>query len=93
MTAGALPKEAPRARPAAGASQSACAAAPAAGRPGLGGAQGRPQLSFDQIRQHDDADGDGRVTRAEFKGPQPFFQRLDRNGDGVLTAEDFKDAP
>ncbi|MBK8097864.1 MAG: hypothetical protein IPK26_12195 [Planctomycetes bacterium] len=32
-----------------------------------------------------DLDGDGRVTRAEFAGPQAAFARADRNGDGVIT--------
>jgi hypothetical protein len=36
-----------------------------------------------------DADGDGRITRKEFKGPGEWFDRLDRDRDGVLTAADF----
>ncbi|MBI3463296.1 MAG: alpha/beta hydrolase fold domain-containing protein [Planctomycetes bacterium] len=49
----------------------------------------RPGLSFEQIRAREDANGDGRVTREEFKGPPPLFNRLDRNRDGSLTKEDF----
>src|SRR5262249_40517925 len=35
-----------------------------------------------------DLDGDGRVTLAEFGGPVEVFRRLDRNGDGVISAAD-----
>lgn len=91
-------KSSPRPTATSAASQSECAATTAPQRQGPAAAQdtisrGRPRVSFEQVRRHDDADGDGRVTRAEFKGPAPVFQRLDRNGDGVLTSEDFKDAP
>lgn len=37
-----------------------------------------------------DADGDGRVQRAEFiDGTQAWLDDLDRNGDGVITADDL----
>ena len=36
---------------------------------------------------------DGRLTKDEFKGPPQLFLRLDRNGDGVLTKEDFERVP
>ncbi len=48
------------------------------------------RITFEQIRASDDADGDGRVTRDEFKGPLRLFDRLDRNGDRALTREDFQ---
>jgi acetyl esterase/lipase len=54
------------------------------------GQQGRPRITFEQVLAREDADKDGRVTRAEFKGPAPLFERLDRSGDGVLTKEDFE---
>lgn len=47
------------------------------------------KTTFAQIKAHDDANGDGRVTREEFKGPPQLFGRLDRNGDGTLTQDDF----
>ena len=65
-------------------------AADPAGTPKPGQASGhqeRPRITFDQVRSREDADKDERVTKAEFKGPPHLFQRLDRNGDGVLTAE------
>ncbi len=36
-----------------------------------------------------DADRDGRVTLKEYRGPREIFDRLDRDGDGALTANDF----
>lgn len=53
-------------------------------------AQGRPRITFEQVLAREDADRDGRVTKAEFKGPPALFQRLDRDGDGALTKPDFE---
>ncbi len=36
-----------------------------------------------------DANRDGAVTRKEFAGPTDLFERLDRDHDGRVTAEDF----
>lgn len=37
-----------------------------------------------------DRDGDGKVSRAEFvAGAADWLARIDRNGDGVVTTEDF----
>ncbi|WP_404308633.1 alpha/beta hydrolase fold domain-containing protein [Neorhodopirellula lusitana] len=35
-----------------------------------------------------DANGDGKLTEAEFDGPQRLFQRLDVDGDGILVIEE-----
>ncbi|HFD79510.1 MAG TPA: hypothetical protein ENK05_03810 [Gammaproteobacteria bacterium] len=36
-----------------------------------------------------DSNGDGKVTREEFmKGHEAVFERIDRNGDGVLDADE-----
>jgi Ca2+-binding EF-hand superfamily protein len=35
-----------------------------------------------------DLNGDGKVTREEFGGPEAAFQRADRNGDGVISKAD-----
>src|SRR5262245_7557785 len=34
-------------------------------------------------------DGKGTIARQQFRGPAALFERLDRDGDGVLTADDF----
>ncbi len=36
---------------------------------------------------------DGRITRKQFRGPDDLFDRLDRDRDGALTAEDFDWSP
>lgn len=39
-----------------------------------------------------DADHDGKITRAEWKGNAIGFAMLDRNGDGVLSGDELKPA-
>jgi hypothetical protein len=51
---------------------------------GPAAAQGGPP-----VMRHD-GDGDGRVTRKEFPGPDHVFKRLDRDGDGAVTRGDFR---
>lgn len=46
---------------------------------------------WDVIVGRDDADRDGRLSRAEFKGPAPLFDRLDANRDGMLTREEHEE--
>ena len=41
----------------------------------------------DFIKKYD-ANGDGRVTKREFPGTDEVFRRADRNGDGVVGAND-----
>src|SRR5438132_642200 len=36
-----------------------------------------------------DADKNGRITREGFQGPAELFDRLDRDHDGALAADDF----
>lgn len=40
-----------------------------------------------------DTDNDGRISRSEFlDGPSPFFEKLDSNSDGLLTAAERESA-
>jgi len=61
--------------------------------PGQSGFNGKPPAALVQrILEREDANGDGKVTRAEFRGPPPMFDRLDVNHDGVLSREDLEPA-
>ncbi|MDQ8182932.1 DUF1566 domain-containing protein [Pelagicoccus sp. SDUM812005] len=48
---------------------------------------GRPQPGGDFL-QRADRNGDGKVSRQEFRGPDERFDRLDKNGDGFVTADE-----
>ena len=43
---------------------------------------------FASRMQSDDKNGDGKLTKAEFTGPNRLFQFLDDDGDGVLVLKD-----
>ncbi|HTJ98749.1 MAG TPA: EF-hand domain-containing protein [Bordetella sp.] len=44
-----------------------------------------------QLLQEADANGDGKITKAELtQARDRLFTRLDRNGDGYLTQDDFQ---
>lgn len=51
------------------------------------------RFSFEEVLKREDTNQDGKVPRAEFKGPPRLFERFDRNGDDVLTQEDFVEPP
>jgi Ca2+-binding EF-hand superfamily protein len=50
---------------------------------------GQSRYSWDWLAKRFDTDGDGAISQAEFRGPTEFFDRLDRDHDGKLTAADF----
>jgi hypothetical protein len=50
---------------------------------------GQSRYGWDWLAAKYDTNHDGEISREEFKGPAELFERLDRDGDGVLTAEDF----
>ena len=58
---------------------------------GMKRGQGNPNSPAALLaREYNDADGDGMVSKAEFLGTtDAWFDRMDRNGDGVVTIEDF----
>lgn len=60
---------------------------PRKGTPPAGARRGIP---WEVVTGRDDKDKDGKVSKAEFSGPPPLFQRLDKNGDGLLTREEHE---
>ncbi len=51
----------------------------------------RFQFTFEWFAGRFDADKDGKITKDEVSGPAArFFDRMDRDGDGVLTEADFR---
>ena len=48
------------------------------------------QNRAEMIMKNADADGDGRISRMEWKGPPPRFNRFDRDGDGYLTLDELR---
>lgn len=56
------------------------------GRRGGPGQDGPPDAAAFMRRL--DRDGDGRVSRQEFDGPAPAFERMDRNRDGFLVEKE-----
>jgi len=57
------------------------------------GAGARERASFAQMLEQMDTDGDGRIARAEFRGPPAAFARLDTDGDGFITAAEGEEGP
>src|SRR5262249_47895888 len=51
---------------------------------------GESRYSWKWLAARHDADATGAITRQKFKGPAKWFDKLDRNRDGVLTAADFE---
>ena len=50
----------------------------------------RGRFTFEQFSARHDTNQDGKVERDEFKGAPRFFQWLDQNGDGTVTADEFQ---
>jgi HlyD family secretion protein len=49
--------------------------------------------SFGDFISMFDKDNDGRLSKSEFQGPENFFSRIDRNGDGYLTEDETPQGP
>ena len=58
---------------------------PPAGRPGRG-------MPWQVVLLRQDTDKDGKISKAEFRGPPQLLKRLDRDGDGYVTQEEHEAA-
>ncbi|MGP3697312.1 EF-hand domain-containing protein [Rhodobacter sp. NSM] len=57
---------------------------------GFGGHGPAANVSPSRMLRRFDADRDGNLSASEFEATlKPWFSRMDRNGDGEITAEDF----
>ena len=57
---------------------------------GQGQGKGKGNPANGMRRQFTDTNGDGMVSEGEFMGSVPaWFERMDKNGDGVVTVADF----
>lgn len=57
---------------------------------GMGHGRGKNNPANGMLREVTDANGDSQVTREEFMNAVPaWFAKMDRNGDGVVTTDDF----
>jgi hypothetical protein len=53
----------------------------------------RSRYDWNWLAARHGTDARGSITRQQFRGPAELFARLDRNRDGVLTADDFDWSP
>ncbi len=56
--------------------------------PGFSGNADAEERSAIAIKKND-KNGDGRVSRREWRKPKKIFNEIDVNGDGFLTREEF----
>ncbi len=58
--------------------------------PGEG--RGRGPMNVDGFLKDNDADGDGKISQAEFKGPKQLFGKADANADGFVDRAELEEA-
>lgn len=63
------------------------------GMQGRRGEQIDPQQRWERWLEHQDANGDGVISKDEFNGPEHAFTRLDANEDGQITQEEALATP
>jgi len=51
--------------------------------------KGKEAATVEDLIKQFDRDGDGKISREEWRGPGPLFDRLDRNGDGTITPDEI----
>jgi Ca2+-binding EF-hand superfamily protein len=64
--------------------------APSGKAPGAkAGGAAKPAAPQGNLIQRQDTDGDGRLNRGEFRGTAAQWRKLDKNGDGWITADEL----
>lgn len=53
---------------------------------------GKRMMNVDAYLKENDADGDGKISQAEFKGPKQMFAKADANADGFVDRAELEDA-
>jgi Ca2+-binding EF-hand superfamily protein len=53
---------------------------------------GRGPMDVDAYMKDNDADGDGKISAAEFKGPKQLFGKADENADGYVDRSELENA-
>ncbi|MDF7799341.1 DUF1566 domain-containing protein [Pontiellaceae bacterium B1224] len=53
----------------------------------------KPSDAPNRFMNREDQNGDGKVSRDEFRGPAQHFDRLDTNGDGSISADEAPTGP
>jgi len=48
---------------------------------------------INRFMAREDRNGDGEVSRSEFRGPPEHFDRLDKNSDGIISEEEAPNGP
>jgi uncharacterized protein YceK len=61
-------------------------------KPSKGPGKGKPATAAEFIAKLD-KDGDGRVSKAEFDGPEQHFIQSDKNQDGYISADEVPSGP
>ncbi len=56
------------------------------------GGKGQPPTKEELLTRYD-KDHDGKLSKAEFPGPDDHFSLLDTNSDGYLQADELPDGP
>jgi len=51
--------------------------------------KGKEAATVEDLIKQFDRDGDGKISREEWRGPGGLFDRLDRNGDGTITPDEI----
>ncbi len=58
-----------------------------------GNSDGRKPPTAAELISKLDKDGDGKISKAEFDGPDEHFTQFDKNSDGYLSTDEIPSGP